>query len=266
MGRQHHPVVGLAGHVEEQVADLGRCLGRLQDQTHHRSAGRRRCQQRGCIPADSDCRNAGLGRATRRPRHGAVRQRSGNQEASGTGLDRGTVLQPAVDGAGRKHQFVPHQDDPAGNLGPVGREILRRSPSEIEHLCFQTARPGRRGPDQRVTIEHLSSRPGQFGPVAAPADIGYGHRAGGHTGCLAAQVLQQGTGGLFAGRPRQPAAAIADPLEVAPQARLGNVRHDRGSLVKVKLGPDFSFSSSMSRSVRAGLVGCRSALKNTPTS
>ncbi len=149
-------------------------------------------------------------------------QRPGDQEAHGAMGTRRVIFAAAMDGAGGEHQLVAHQHDTAPDVGGVRFEFIRRAAAEIDHLGGEAA--GRRGDgaDQRMTGRKLAVGQAQGGRLRPPAAIGYGNRTPGigrrgRTHALA----QQGEGALLALGAGEPAAAVADVVEVAPQAGVG---------------------------------------------
>ena len=86
--------------------------------------------------------NAATVLATRGPRDELARHGPGDQKSHRARLHGSQIFAAAMDGAGDKHQFVPHEHDAALDVGSVGGELLGRAAAQVDDLGLKTA--GRR--------------------------------------------------------------------------------------------------------------------------
>ena len=222
MGAQHDPFVGLAGIVVEKRLGLGRrFLGRDGERRRRESRGdageaRRR------LGRYAEGGNALAALAARRACHDMAGQRPRDQKAHGAMGARHVVLAAAMDGAGGEHQLVAHQHDAALDVCRMRVEFIGRAAAEVDHLGRESGRGRSDGAHQRMAGGHRSARQAQRRRLGPPPAIGHGNRAAcvGRRG-RAHPLAQECEGALLALGAGQPAAAVADVVEVAPQSGIG---------------------------------------------
>ena len=238
MGGEHDPFVGLAGIVVDQGLGFGRPLLGLDRHGDGRPSGGAAREARGGLGRDAERRDTIASLAARGARHDMARQGPGNEESHRAIGARHVVLAAAMDGAGGEHQLVPHQHDAALDLRGMCLEFVRRAAAEIDHLGGEPAFASRDGADQRMTrhLPAVAERQHRLG--RAPAAVRHRDRAPGVVRRGRPHPLaQERKGALLTLAAGQPPAAVADIVEVAPQAFIGG---EAGGGIGIETHDEFS--------------------------